>query len=67
VFIRRKKESVEGSYYFVGKATSIGNLRETTHSSQGKPSKVKVVVSTLKLQSPVDPELFRHLTGESPL
>lgn len=67
VFIRRKKESAEGSYYFAGKATSIGNLRETTHSSQGKPSKVKVVVSTLKLQSPVDPELFRHLTGESPL
>ena len=30
-------------------------------------SESKVVISTLKLGKPVDPELYRHLTGKSAL
>lgn len=30
-------------------------------------SESKVVISTLKLDKPVDPELYRHLTGKSAL
>ena len=30
-------------------------------------SESKVVISTLRLNKPVDPELYRHLTGKSAL
>ncbi len=66
IFIRRKAEEKETSYYFVGNAASLHDVRESVnHGDDGKES--KVVMSTLKLAKPVDPELYRHLTGKSAL
>ena len=66
IFIRRKAEEKETSYYFVGNAASLHDVRESVNVGEdGKES--KVVISTLKLMKPVDPELYRHLTGKSAL
>ena len=66
VFIRRKAEEQEKSYYFVDSAVALDDVRESVNRSEdGRES--KVVVSTLKLIKPVDPELYRHLTGKSAL
>ncbi|WP_300768304.1 DUF3427 domain-containing protein, partial [uncultured Bifidobacterium sp.] len=62
VFIRRKKEARETTYYFVGMVRSVTDLHETLNADPtGKKS--KVVVSTLTLERPVTPDLFEHLTG----
>lgn len=66
VFIRRKAEEQEKSYYFVGSAVALDDVRESVNRSENG-SESKVVVSTLKLIKPVDPELYRHLTGKSAL
>lgn len=66
VFIRRKTEEQEKSYYFVGNAVALDDVRESVNRSEDG-SESKVVVSTLKLIKPVDPELYRHLTGKSAL
>ena len=66
IFIRRKAEEQEKSYYFVGSAVGLDDVRESVNRSEdGRES--KVVVSTIKLIKPVDPELYRHLTGKSAL
>ena len=66
IFIRRKAEEQEKSYYFVGNAVALDDVRESVnHSTDGSES--QVVISTLKLAKPVDPELYRHLTGKSAL
>ncbi len=66
VFIRRKAEEQKKSYYFVGSAVALDDVRESVNRSEdGRES--KVVVSTLKLIKPVDPELYRHLTGKCAL
>lgn len=66
VFIRRKAEEQEKSYYFVGSAVALDDVRESVNRSKDG-SESKVVVSTLNLIKPVDPELYRHLTGKSAL
>lgn len=66
IFIRRKAEEQEKSYYFVGNAVALDNVRESVNRS-ADGSESPVVVSTLKLGKPVDPELYRHLTGMSAL
>lgn len=66
VFIRRKAEEQEKSYYFVGSAVALDDVRESVNRSENG-SESKVVVSTIKLIKPVDPELYRHLTGKSAL
>ena len=66
IFIRRKAEETETSYYLVGNAASLHDVRESVNVGEdGKES--KVVISTLKLMKPVDPELYRHLPGKSAL
>lgn len=53
VFIRRKAEEQEKSYYFVDSAVALDDVRESVNRSEdGRES--KVVVSTLKLIKPVD-------------
>lgn len=65
-FIRRKAEEQEKSYYFVGSAVALDDVRASANPGEdGRES--KVVISTLKLIKPVDPELYRHLTGKSAL
>ncbi len=61
-----KPREQEKSYYFVGSAVALDDVRESVNRSEDG-SESKVVVSTLKLIKPVDPELYRHLTGKSAL
>lgn len=62
IFIRRKAEEKEKSYYYVGSAVAVDDAHESVNiADDGTQS--KVVISTLKLTKPVDPELYRHLTG----
>ena len=44
----------------IGRCARVGEPGEDGSES-------KVVISTLKLGKPVDPELYRHLTGKSAL
>ncbi|WEV73159.1 hypothetical protein OZY47_01910 [Bifidobacterium sp. ESL0790] len=37
------------------------------HNLDDNGKELNVVISTLHLNKPVDPELFRHLTGKSAL
>lgn len=64
IFIRRKAEEQEKSYYFVGSAVALDDVHASVNPGEDG-SESKVVISTLKLGKPVDPELYRHLTGES--
>ena len=66
IFIRRKAEEQEKSYYFVGSAVALDDVRASVNPGEDG-SESKVVISTLKLDKPVDPELYRHLTGKSAL
>lgn len=66
VFIRRKAEEQEKSYYFVGSAVALDDVHASVNPGEDG-SESKVVISTLKLGKPVDPELYRHLTGKSAL
>ena len=54
------------SYYFVGSAVALNDVRASVNPGEDG-SESKVVISTLKLGKPVDPELYRHLTGKSAL
>ena len=66
IFIRRKAEEQEKSYYFVGSAVALDDVHASVNPGEDG-SESKVVISTLKLIKPVDPELYRHLTGKSAL
>lgn len=60
VFIRRVEEDKEKLYYYVGNVATINHVQQSKNN-QG----LNVVVSTLQLNTPVNPQLFRHLTGKS--
>lgn len=67
VFIRRKVETKETTYYYVGRAAAIEDSREETNrgvDKNGKEIQQRVVVSNLRLTHPVPPDLLRHLTDE---
>lgn len=68
VFIRRKVETKETTYYYVGRAAAIEDSREETNrgvDKKGKEIQQRVVVSNLRLTHPVPPDLLRHLTSDS--
>ena len=68
VFIRRKVETKETTYYYVGRAASIEDSHEETNrgaNKDGEEIQQRVVVSNLHLTHPVPPDLLRHLTGDS--
>lgn len=67
VFIRRKVETKETTYYYVGRAASIEDSHEETNrgvNKDGEEIQQRVVVSNLHLIHPVPPDLLRHLTDE---
>lgn len=66
IFIRRKQEQRETTYYYVGKADAISNVHPD-HNLDDNGKELNVVISTLHLDKPVDPQLFHHLTGRSAL
>lgn len=66
IFIRRKQEEKEKNYYYVGNVAAISEIHPD-HNLDDNGKELNVVISTLRLSKPVDPELFRHLTGKSAL
>lgn len=53
IFIRRKAEEQEKSYYFVGSAVALDDVHASVNPGEDG-SESKVVISTLKLGKPVD-------------
>lgn len=66
IFIRRKQEEKEKTYYYVGHVAAVTGIHPD-HNLADDGRELNVVISTLRLDKPVDPELFRHLTGKSAL
>lgn len=67
LFVMRKEEENEKNkrYYYVGYVASVRQIRETTKPDAAGKKIVKVVVANLRLAQPLDPELYRHLTGRA--
>lgn len=62
LFVMRRQEAAEARYYYVGHVTAFDGLH-TTVRTKGDGGKTNVAVADLRLARPLDPELFRHLTG----
>ncbi|WP_420830225.1 DUF3427 domain-containing protein [Bifidobacterium phasiani] len=62
LFVMRKEEKSEARYYYVGHVTAFSDLH-TTDRTTGDGKRTKIAVANLRLARPLDPELFRHLTG----
>lgn len=72
VFICRKQDADSNkkapSYYFVGTVAKVTDMCETSNPPADENGKsAKVVISRLHLSHPVDPQLFKHLTGRPAL
>lgn len=52
-------------YYYVGHVVEVKGVRET-EKPDTNGEKTKVVRSILRLNRPLDPELYRHITGTRP-
>lgn len=66
IFVMREAEANEKdkTYYYIGRVASIANAHETSKPSDKGDGREKVVLATLRLARPVDPELYRHLIGD---
>lgn len=64
LFVMRKEESDEAKYYYVGHIAAVNDLHTITRKTEGDGgAAVNLAVANLRLARPLDPELFRHLTG----
>lgn len=64
LFVMRKEESDEAKYYYVGHVAAVNDLHTITRKTEGDGgATVNLAVANLRLARPLDPELFRHLTG----
>lgn len=64
LFVIRKEESDEAKYYYVGHVAAVNDLHTITRKTEGDGgATVNLAVANLRLARPLDPELFRHLTG----
>ena len=64
LFVMRKEESDEAKYYYVGHVAAFNDLRTITRKAEGDgDATMNLAVANLRLAKPLDPELFRHLTG----
>ena len=62
LFVMRKEESAEARYYYVGHVSAFSDLH-TIARTKDDGRKTNIAVANLRLAKPLDPELFRHLTG----
>lgn len=58
-----KKRNETPYYYYVGHVAEIQHPTPVEKPTADGSDTVKAVVSTLRLARPLEPELFRHLTG----
>lgn len=69
LFVMRKEEADDSrtkqfrKYYYVGHVAAVRNSRVVTKPDATGEQTTKVVLSTLRLDRPLDPELYRHITG----
>ena len=64
LFVMRKEESDEAKYYYVGHVAAVNDLHTITRKTEGDGgATVNLAVANLRLAKPLNPELFRHLTG----
>ena len=64
LFVMRKEESDEAKYYYVGHVAAFNDLRTIARKAEGDgDATMNLAVANLRLAKPLDPELFRHLTG----
>lgn len=67
VFVMRRAEAQERLYYYVGHVVSFTDPKPAVKLDTSGTHRVSIVTTNLKLDRPVDEELFRHLTGRSAL
>ncbi|RSX50840.1 DUF3427 domain-containing protein [Bifidobacterium callimiconis] len=71
LFIMRREEADDirtkpfRKYYYVGHVSAVENAR-TMEKLDTNGEKTNVVRSILRLNRPIDPELYRHITGARP-
>lgn len=64
LFVMRKEESDEAKYYYVGHVAAFNDLRTIARKAESDgDATMNLAVANLRLAKPLDPELFRHLTG----
>lgn len=61
----RKEEAKEARYYYVGHITTLSEPALTVKPDSDGTGRVKVTIADLRLDQPLDSELYRHLTGEA--
>nr|WP_236024569.1 DUF3427 domain-containing protein [Bifidobacterium pluvialisilvae] len=65
LFVMRREEAADKKYYYVGHVTSLERAELTTKPDANGEKSVNVTLSTLRLERPLDMELYRHITGQS--
>ncbi|WP_417852143.1 DUF3427 domain-containing protein [Bifidobacterium panos] len=65
LFVMRKEEAKEAQYYYVGHITALSEPVPTVKPDSDGTGTVKVTITNLRLDQPLDTELYRHLTGEA--
>ena len=69
LFVMRKEEADDSrtkrfrKYYYVGHVAEVRDSRAVTKPDATGEQTTKAVLSTLRLDRPLDPELYRHITG----
>ena len=63
LFVMRKQEEADKKYYYLGRIASVSNIRAMQKPGAGRDDTVNAVLSTLRLNKPLDPEFYRYLTG----
>ena len=63
LFVMRKQEEADKKYYYLGHVASISNMRAVQKPGASGDDTVNVVLSTLRLHKPLDPEFYKYLTG----
>lgn len=63
LFVMRKQEEADKKYYYLGHVASVSDMRAVHKPGADGTSSVNVVLSTLRLAKPLDPEFYKYLTG----
>ncbi|NMM95934.1 RNA helicase [Bifidobacterium sp. DSM 109960] len=63
LFVMRKQEEADKKYYYLGHVASVSHMRAVRKPGADGTSSVNVVLSTLHLAKPLDPEFYKYLTG----
>ncbi|PJM75843.1 DUF3427 domain-containing protein [Bifidobacterium simiarum] len=65
LFVMRREEADDKKYYYVGRVAALKRAELTRKPNASGEQEVKVTLATLRLARPLDPELYRHISGQS--